>query len=510
MKTVLFILKSLMKKTFIFQIIVVVGLLFNPLFSKSQQPFTAGSIVTLRTGDGVAALSTASAALFLDEYTTSGQLIQSIAIPTTGTNKLVNSGSATSEGILSLSQDKLYLTLAGYDATSGVTGIVATTAAATNRKLLRIDNALNIVPVISATAFSGNNIRSGVYYNNNYWAAGTGSTAGTNGVQYFGTGTPVQVSSTVTNVRSINIFNNQLYFSTGSGTVGIYSVGTGMPTITAQTSTSIIASTGTSPSPYGFAINATGDVCYVADDRSTANGGGIIKYTKTGGVWSLAYTMACGNSVGSRNLTVDWSGAHPIIYATTSEATSATNRIISIVDNGSAATATLTTLVTSSAITKVFRGIAFSPITSSTAPIVSTGTSSNINMTTATCAGNVSSDGGAAISKRGICYSTSANPDTNSSKVIVAGTTGTFTANLTNLNSGTTYHYRAFALNAVGITYGTDLTFQTNPYFNIGSVIRVETNGDTQYWDGTTWITVAPGLPGQSLQFVNGVPSWIW
>ncbi|MEI6823218.1 MAG: hypothetical protein WCL51_14905 [Bacteroidota bacterium] len=510
MKTVLFILKSLLKKTFFFQVIVVVGLLFNPLFSKSQQPFTAGSIVTLRTGDGVAALSTASAALFLDEYTTSGQLIQSIAIPTTGTNKLVNSGSATSEGILSLSQDKLYLTLAGYDATSGVTGIVATTAAATNRKLLRIDNALNIVPVTSATAFSGNNIRSGVFYNNNYWAAGTGSTAGTNGVQYFGTGTPVQVSSTVTNVRSINIFNNQLYFSTGSGTVGIYSVGTGMPTITAQTSTSIIASTGTSPSPYGFAINATGDVCYVADDRSTANGGGIIKYTKTGGVWSLAYTMACGNSVGSRNLTVDWSGAHPIIYATTSEATSATNRIISIVDNGSAATATLTTLVTSSAITKVFRGIAFSPITSSTAPIVSTGTSSNINMTTATCAGNVSSDGGAAISKRGICYSTSANPDTNSSKVIVAGTTGTFTANLTNLNSGTTYHYRAFALNAVGITYGTDLTFQTNPYFNIGSVIRVETNGDTQYWDGTTWITVAPGLPGQSLQFVNGVPSWIW
>ena len=56
MKTVLFILKSLMKKTFIFQAIVVVGLLFNPLFSKSQQPFTAGSIVTLRTGDGVAAL----------------------------------------------------------------------------------------------------------------------------------------------------------------------------------------------------------------------------------------------------------------------------------------------------------------------------------------------------------------------------------------------------------------------------------------------------------------------
>ncbi len=509
MKTVLFILKSLMKKTFIFQAIVVVGLLFNPLFSKSQQPFTAGSIVTLRTGDGVAALSGSSAALFLDEYTTSGQLIQSIAIPTTGANKLVNSGSATSEGIISLSQDKLYLTLAGYDATSGVTGIVATTAAATNRKLLRIDNALNIATVTSATAYSGNNIRSGVYYNNNYWGAGTGST-GANGVQYFGTGTPVQVSSTVTNIRAINIFNNQLYFSTGSGTLGIYAVGTGMPTIAAQTATNIIASTGTSPSPYGFSINATGDVCYISDDRTTANGGGIIKYTKTAGVWSLAYTMTCGNSVGSRNLTVDWSGAHPIIYATTSEATSATNRIISIVDNGSAATATLTTLVTSSATSKVFRGISFSPIPSSTAPVVSTGTTSNINMTTATCSGNVTSDGGAAISKRGICYSTSANPDTNSSKVIVAGTTGTFSANLANLNYNTVYHYRAFALNAVGITYGTDLTFQTNPYFNIGSVIRVETNGDTQYWDGTTWITVAPGLPGQSLQFVNGVPSWIW
>jgi len=43
----------------------------------------------------------------------------------------------------------------------------------------------------------------------------------------------------------------------------------------------------------------------------------------------------------------------------------------------------------------------------------------------------------------------------------------------------------------------------------IGSQIRIGADSTISYWNGTTWIAVAPGLPGQSLQFTNGIPTWI-
>ena len=39
-----------------------------------------------------------------------------------------------------------------------------------------------------------------------------------------------------------------------------------------------------------------------------------------------------------------------------------------------------------------------------------------------------------------------------------------------------------------------------------GSTLSIGANGETKYWDGAQWIAVAPGLPGQSLQFA---PVWI-
>ncbi len=43
----------------------------------------------------------------------------------------------------------------------------------------------------------------------------------------------------------------------------------------------------------------------------------------------------------------------------------------------------------------------------------------------------------------------------------------------------------------------------------IGSQIRIGADSTISYWNGSSWITVAPGLPGQSLRFTNGVPTWI-
>lgn len=44
----------------------------------------------------------------------------------------------------------------------------------------------------------------------------------------------------------------------------------------------------------------------------------------------------------------------------------------------------------------------------------------------------------------------------------------------------------------------------------IGTQIKTDTSGHISYWNGIdTWIAITPGLPGQSLQFTAGVPSWV-
>ncbi len=109
-----------------------------------------------------------------------------------------------------------------------------------------------------------------------------------------------------------------------------------------------------------------------------------------------------------------------------------------------------------------------------TSPVVTTGTTSGITSTTAICAGNITTDGGGAITAKGICYGASINPDITGTIVIVAGSaTGVFTGNLTSLTAGNTYHYRAYATNSAGTAYGADSTFTTAT----GAVVPVVVTG---------------------------------
>ena len=71
----------------------------------AQSPFTFGNVLVVRVGDGLAALTNASTAVFLDEYSPTGTLVQSIPLPTaaTGANQpFTCSGTSTSEGFLGL------------------------------------------------------------------------------------------------------------------------------------------------------------------------------------------------------------------------------------------------------------------------------------------------------------------------------------------------------------------------------------------------------------------------
>ena len=102
--------------------------------------------------------------------------------------------------------------------------------------------------------------------------------------------------------------------------------------------------------------------------------------------------------------------------------------------------------------------VALAPV----APTVTTQAVSSIAETTATGNGNVTADGGATITERGTCIGTSANPTTAGTKFTAAGTTGAFTTAMTGLTGSTLYHVRAYAINSVGTSYGSDVTFTTD------------------------------------------------
>ncbi len=85
-----------------------------------------------------------------------------------------------------------------------------------------------------------------------------------------------------------------------------------------------------------------------------------------------------------------------------------------------------------------------------------------ITSMTATAGGNITSDGGDVVTERGIVYSTNANPTIADGKATAAsGGIGAFTVNLAGLQSGSTYHVRAYAVNAIGVSYGQEIIFAT-------------------------------------------------
>lgn len=98
-----------------------------------------------------------------------------------------------------------------------------------------------------------------------------------------------------------------------------------------------------------------------------------------------------------------------------------------------------------------------------TAPVVTTGSVSGVTQTSATCGGNVTDDGGAEVTVRGVCWGTSQNPTTGSSKTNDGPGTGPFTSSITGLTPGNEYFVRAYATNSEGTSYGGQESFSSNP-----------------------------------------------
>lgn len=120
-------------------------------------------------------------------------------------------------------------------------------------------------------------------------------------------------------------------------------------------------------------------------------------------------------------------------------------------------------------------------------PTVTTTSVSNIGMTTATSGGNVTNNGGATVTERGVCWSISQTPTIIDNHTSDGSGTGSYVSNLTGLDLNTHYYVRAYATNCAGTAYGSQVDFTTlggsDACMGIATVL----------YEGKTYNTVAIG-----------------
>ncbi len=95
-------------------------------------------------------------------------------------------------------------------------------------------------------------------------------------------------------------------------------------------------------------------------------------------------------------------------------------------------------------------------------PTVTTRTPENIGASTALAGGDVTDDGGAPVTARGVVYGTSPGPNVNDDMHTTDGSgEGSFTSSLAGLTPSTTHYVRAYAINSEGTSYGEEVSFTT-------------------------------------------------
>lgn len=311
----------------------------------AQAQFTPGDLVVLRVGDGVNALTNNTGPSSLLELGTSGTVIGSPVNIPSGSGGLQISGSATSEGQLVLNADGTSLTVAGYVPPFGGSGSLSSRSAANApRGYVTVDYNRTVSAVTTLTGtYSGNNIRSGFVSGSGAWFAGSSGSG--SGVEYYNGTSSLRIENA--NTRVLGFYGGNLYFSTGSGTQGIYRY-SGLPTSATPATAFLTGIAGQGTSPYDFVLSPDGNTLYVADDAI-----GVQKFSLISGSWTFDYNFTDGLSANAAyGLAVDFSGANPVIYWTSPTSIWATT------DTGSGTTGT--SILTAGA-NYAFRGLEFAP-----------------------------------------------------------------------------------------------------------------------------------------------------
>lgn len=330
-------------------------------YAQKSQPidFKSNNLLVVRVGDGNSGLSDKAASVFLDEYTTTGSLVQSVPFPVSGKGAyaaFVLSGNNQSQGYSSLSANGQFVTLMGYDATPGIDA--ATLKAANTPKVIalvskkgidtRTAEAIDIIDTRTAVTSNGKDI----------WFAGQ-----KDGIRYIyaGSSKSERISPPSPNAgRILNIYDNQLYVSTSNPSGYITKVGNGTPTSTTRVSPVVPHVPDVNFLVHGFVFfdadpSVPGvDLLYVNGDQGT---GYLRKYVSDGSRWAEVGAPATGTTFKNAALTGTIEDGKVVLYASNN------SKIIKITDSAAPGDKldVKTEMLVSAAANTAFRGLTFTP-----------------------------------------------------------------------------------------------------------------------------------------------------
>jgi hypothetical protein len=332
--------------------------------------FTSGNIVVARLGNGTTVYNGGAAArCFLDEYTPTGTLVQTVAMPVTtvGSNRRFMLNNGLYGGMLTLSGDKRYLLLPGYDADEFTQPLTSITAAIAPRIVARIDFNETINTSTLTGGYDGEAVEAAYSTDgNSIWTVGTAfGNPASGGLRYQTLGSTSSVllnNNPLLGGYNMQAFNNQLYVSYFTNTTtAIGAAGTGFPTTGTPTLTSLPGIPSSSFLPLGFFMadlntSVPGpDVIYICNpDLNGTTANTITKYSLVAGTWVQNNSVSVSSP---RGLTGSVNGNTVTLFATSS------TNLYSLIDaSGYNAniTATLTNLATAPG-NATFKGIAFAP-----------------------------------------------------------------------------------------------------------------------------------------------------
>jgi hypothetical protein len=149
-----------------------------------------------------------------------------------------------------------------------------------------------------------------------------------------------------------------------------------------------------------------------------------------------------------------------------------------------------------------------------TIPVLTTSVATNVTINGASSGGNITSNGGANITARGVVWNTLPNPTISLTTKTTDGIgVGTFTSNITSLIPNTIYYVRAYATNSAGTSYGNEITFTTVVDVTTGLIAfypfngnanDTSGNGNNGIVNGALLTTDRNGTANSSYSFSNG------
>lgn len=419
------------------------------------------NVIVYRVGNGSTLLTDSAQQVSLVEFSPNGSLVQSVAGNFTGSTFLSQTATATSHGFLNSYNG--FTAIPGYTSSYNTDNLASLNTKATYILSSNLTGSRVLNTSTSPVPFNGSSYRSSIPVSaTTFYCSGTGTSASTGGVWYYNGTSYVQIygsSSPTFNIRNIEIYNGQLYISTGAGSArGVYAVGTGLPTTYGQTITLQLSNDQATSSPYGFYISPDGCTAYIAEDGNVGGSTifGIYKWSKINNVWTYQYRYPCY----ARGLTVDFSEANPKLYVTTAASvTASSSSIIQLTDNGT----TFTQNWQQNAGTNyVFLGVDFTP-NSTSATISNT---NNVSAQSFTACQNGTSQTltvAAATSSSALTYQWYSNStnDLSGATAISGATSATYTPPVSSI--GTTYYYVKISSNCASTNYSSIASVIVNP-----------------------------------------------